>query len=291
MKIDGRKIAADILKSLKTDVGKLKRKRIQPHLVAVLVGSDSGSLSYVSQKSKAARIIGAKVTIHRFDKIPLYQSIAEFISGLNQDPKVHGVIIQRPLPPSLSAGALNKIVSVNKDVDGFLDKSPFEPPIGVAVFKLLGHIYYRQLKKTSMPRDDFSKSLVNWLKNKQIVLLGHGETGGQPVSQTLNTCNIPFIVLNSTVENKDEYLKDADIVISAVGKPNMIKAEMIKPGCILLGIGVHRGDKTGIVGDYDEKAVDPVAGFYTSTPGGMGPVNVACLLQNLITAAKMQKRG
>lgn len=289
MKIDGRKIAAGVLKDLKVEVKKLKKKKIIPHLAVILVGNDAASISYIKQKQQAVKKIGAKVILHHFKKTPPYQKIAEYIKELSNDPGVHGVIVQRPLPPSLSAQSLIGRISLKKDVDGFLPKTPFTPPIGLAISKILGHIYFHEILKRRTPREDFSKKLLSFLKNKKIVLIGRGETAGQPIAETLSKNRLNFIIINSQTEHPEEYIKQADIVISTVGKPGIVKPGDLKPGVILVGIGI-RTEKHKLKGDYEEGEVSKIAAYYTPTPRGTGPVNVACLMQNLIFAAELQKR-
>lgn len=289
MKLDGTRLASEILREAQREIKKTRRK-IRPQLSVVLVGSNPASLSYVRQKQLAAKRIGALLTFHQFEKAPPYQKIAEFLLSLSHDPKVHGIILQRPLPPSLSASDLTKRISTLKDVDGFLPKTLYTAPIGLAIFKILNEIYFRHILKRAKPKDDFSKGLLSFLKQKQIVLIGRGETGGRPIADTLTQHRLSFIILNSQSENAAEYLQNADIVISAVGKTGVIKANFLKPDCILLGVGLHP-EKRKMVGDYDERDIEKTVAFYTPTPGGVGPVNVACLMQNLVQAYKLQIRS
>jgi methylenetetrahydrofolate dehydrogenase (NADP+)/methenyltetrahydrofolate cyclohydrolase len=237
MLLDGQKLAHEILRDLKNEVKALKKKKRTPQLAVVLIGSDAASLSFVRQKQKAAAEIGAMVSIHQFKKIPLYQKLAEFIKELNADSGVHGIIIQRPLPPSLSAESLTKMISRQKDVDGFLTKSEHLPPIGIAIFKVFNEIYYKQLYHKAKPVSDFTKPLLSWLKNKNIVIIGRGETGGKPIAETLQKQRLNFIMLNSNTDSREEYLKQADIIISAVGKSGIVNAHDIKPGAIIIGVG------------------------------------------------------
>ncbi|HCM37264.1 MAG: Bifunctional protein FolD [Candidatus Gottesmanbacteria bacterium GW2011_GWB1_43_11] len=289
MIIDGKLLAREILSSLKSEVDQLKRRHYLPHLAVVLVGNDPASLSYVRQKRIAAEAIGAKLSLHHFKRTPDYQKIAEFILHLSKDHGIHGIILQRPLPPSLSAQVLTRRVSLIKDIDGFLPKTPFTPPLGLAIFKILNHIYFQQILGREMPEDDFSKTLLSWLKQQKIVLIGRGETGGKPIADTLTQHHLNLIILNSQSENQDEYLKSGDIIISAVGKHQIIGTKNTRPGAILIGVGIH-SEKGKLRGDYDEKEIATVARFYTPIPGGVGPVNVACLMHNLVTATKLQIR-
>lgn len=289
MKIDGKSLANEILKTLVRDVRQLKRKKNLPQLAVVLVGNDPASTSFVKQKRKAAMAIGARVALHHFSKPPSYQKLAEYLHKLSVDTSIHGIIVQRPLPPSLSAAELTRVIDSRKDVDGFRPKSPFLPPLGLAIFKILNEVYYRHLLKKKKPQTEFSKPFLDWLKRKHIVLLGRGETGGKPIAETLTRNRLNFIILTSKSDNKREYIGEADMVISAVGKSNVITAADLKPGVIVVGVGLH-SDQGKLVGDYNEKEIEQVASYYTPTPGGVGPVNVACLMENLITATKLQSK-
>lgn len=290
MKIDGKAIAARLLIQLQLDVVKLTRRSgIPPHLAVIYIGNDSASASFIKQKEQAASRTGVILTVHRYRRAPLYQKLAEFIKTLNRDKTVHGIIIQRPLPSSLSSDSLTKLVSPTKDVDGFLEKSIFIPPLSLAVFKIFNEIYFTHIKKSALPKDDFTKPLLHWLKEKRLVLIGRGETGGKPIAKTLSSVRLNYILLNSQVESREDYLKEADIVISAVGKPRMITPVTMKKGAILIGVGI-RTDNDRLKGDFEEKEVMDEAGFYTPTPGGIGPVNVACLVSNVVTACKNQSR-
>src|SRR3989344_1586728 len=284
MKIDGQQLARRIVRDLRLRVKELQKTGTTPHLAVIWVGNDPASASFIKQKSLAAAAIGARLSVHQFKKTPLYQKLAEFIREASRDPKIHGIIVQRPLPPSLSAQSLCKLVPRNKDVDGFLPKSAHVPPIGCAMFRLFNEIYFNKLQKTAPPDDNYSKPLLTWLKDKHIVLMGRGETAGRPIAATLSKYRLPFIMLNSRSDHPEEYLKDADIVISAIGRSAVVNPDHLKNGVILIGVGMER-KKNKLKGDYDESQVEKIARFYTPMPGGTGPVNVACLMENLVDAA------
>lgn len=286
MKIDGRELAQEILKKLRDDVRKLKRKKITPHIAVILVGSDPASLSFIAQKAKAAAYIGAKLTLHHFKKTPLYQSLAQFILELSENPTVHGIIIQRPLPSSLSAGVLTNRINIHKDIDGFLSKSTYDSPIGLAILMLIQHVFFRKTRKKKKVSHVLSKTVLNFLKRQNTVIVGRGETGGKPIAETFQKYHIPFMQIHSGVDNPEDYLKVADIIISAVGKSKTITSTMLTDNVILLGVGVTK-ENGKLVGDYSEHTIDGPNRYYTPMPGGTGPVNVACLMINLIEATKI----
>ncbi|RJR15211.1 bifunctional 5,10-methylenetetrahydrofolate dehydrogenase/5,10-methenyltetrahydrofolate cyclohydrolase [Candidatus Microgenomates bacterium] len=283
MKVDGKKLAAQVLKDVAKDVKRLKKKKIAPQLAVVLIGSNPASQSYVKQKIKAGAQCGIKVSLHHYKKTPSYQKIAEFIKQLKEDKNIHGIIIQRPVPTSLSAQSLCKLVGTIKDVDGFLPKSIHTPPLGLAVIKVCHHIYFELVRKIHAPKLLTPKPLLTTLKAKNIVLIGRGETGGQPIAETLRSLRLHFVMLHSQ-SMMESYLHDADIIISAVGKSDVLNPALLKPDVWLLGIGVHR-EKDQLTGDYNEAEIVKKCAFYTPTPGGMGPINVAYLMHNVVTAA------
>lgn len=286
MKIDGRILAAEILTNLRKDLRKILKKNHPPQLAVFWIGNDSASASFITQKQIAAKRTGAKILLYHFKKTPEYQKIAESLHFAADNPYIHGIIIQRPLPPQLPAQSLTNCIGIKKDIDGFLPKSKFDPPVAMAVYKILKEIYYTKMLEVNKPAEDFPKALLSYLKSQKIVLLGRGETAGKPIANLLNKFRLNFINLNSQSENRNEYLKIADIVISCVGKSNIFDPAQIKQQLILLGVGIHK-EKGKLIGDYNEKNINFVS-YYTPTPGGVGPVNVACLMQNLITAYKSQ---
>ena len=278
MKIDGREIAGEILEELKTKVAKLKKKRIIPMLAIILVGNDPASVTYVRQKELKAQSIGAKTIIKQFSpkisELKLIQTIQQF----NNNSNIHGIIVQQPLPFHIDVKAVTLAINPKKDIDGFNPKSKFKSPISLAVIKILKKVY------TYTPRVE--PQFNNWLKNKKIVVIGKGETGGKPIIESLEKIGIEPMIVDSKTMNHELLTKKADIIISAVGKENIVNSKMIKKGVILISVGLHKDKDGKLHGDYEEKEVWNIASFYTPTPGGVGPVNVAMLLENLIIASE-----
>lgn len=266
MIIDGREIARKIFEDLKKRVGELREKNIIPHLTIILLGNDPSSESYVRQKELKAANIGALTTVYNLPVTINQEQLLSTIEQLNNDNHVHGIIVQRPLPPHIDPTKIDEAVRSEKDVDGFRHNSPFLPPLGIAVYKIL--------------------TQVGKLSNKKIVIMGKGKTGGSPVMQVLKQRDIPFTLTDSKTENPEKIISEADIIVAAVGKPNIITKTMIKKGVVLIGIGMHKGEDGKLHGDYDEEQIKDIASFYTPIPGGVGPVNVAMLLSNLVTAAE-----
>ncbi len=287
MKLSGREIAERLYGKLKERVEKLKKKHIIPHLVVFLVGEHPASVAYVTLKQKKGEEIGAKVTVLRFDPSVTTEELEEKVKLLNDDPFVHGILIQRPLPDHIDVDKLEMTTAPQKDIDGFHPDSPYTLPLPLAVGKILEETFKLQTTQeveNEVDQADFKK----WLQKKNIVLLGKGPTGGGPIIAYLKRLNITPHLIDSKTKNADQLMQKADIVISAVGREHTVKPDLLKPGVILISVGINRGENNKLHGDYDEEQIKDIASYYTPTPGGVGPVNVAMLIENLLTATEKQ---
>ncbi|MBI1982336.1 MAG: bifunctional 5,10-methylenetetrahydrofolate dehydrogenase/5,10-methenyltetrahydrofolate cyclohydrolase [Candidatus Levybacteria bacterium] len=278
MRVDGRAIAQSILDDLKNRRENLKKKGVTPHLVIILIGNDPASHVYVRQKELKAKEIGVKVTLVNYESRITNQELITTIEQWNNDNNVHGIIVQRPLPKHIDSEQIAQAVDPKKDVDGFHPESKFEMPLSIAVLCILEHIFSSSKKS--------SHNFINWLKEKSIVIIGKGEAGGKPIINKLRTLGVQPLIIDSKTTNPEVIIKKADIIISAVGKPNIVRSEIIKKGTILISVGLYKGGDEKLHGDYNEEKIKDIASFYTPTPGGVGPVNVACLLENLVIAAE-----
>lgn len=262
MKIDGKAIADEILTKLTTEVKSLKSKEITPTLAVVLIGNNKASLSYVKQKQLVAEGIGAKVKLFKFESIT-EDKLLELIRKLNKDSSIHGIIVQRPLPSEIDKNKVPNAVDLKKDVDGFNTNSNFDVPVALAVIEIL------------------KKAETTNLSDKKIVVLGKGETVGGPIAELLIKLGTNPDIIDSKTKNKDEIIKSADIIISAVGRENIIKPELLSSNQILVGVGLF--SKNGkLAGDYNISEIEGKVKYYTPTIGGVGPVNVAMLMDNLV---------
>jgi methylenetetrahydrofolate dehydrogenase (NADP+)/methenyltetrahydrofolate cyclohydrolase len=278
MKIDGRQIAQNILSNLKKQTEKLKKKNIYPKLAIILVGGDPSSISYINQKEIKAGLIGIQTVIKHFPSNTSTATLLKSIEQFNSNKDIHGIIVQQPLPKQINRENIINAIDPKKDVDGFRSNSNFQMPIVSAVLKIL-EIVYSQTHEAQI-------SFINWLKNKKIVIIGKGETGGKPIIKMFDGMKIFVDVIDSKTKNPENITKKADIIISAVGKASILKPEIIKRRAVLIGIGISRGESAKLMGDYDQNEVKNIASFYTPTPGGIGPINVAYLLKNLVDAAE-----
>jgi methylenetetrahydrofolate dehydrogenase (NADP+)/methenyltetrahydrofolate cyclohydrolase len=272
MKIDGLLIASEIKKVLKNRVTTLKNKNISPHLAVILVGHDAGSTMYVSRKQKTGRELGIKVSVFNFEDHISPQVLLDLINKLNADHSVHGIIIQRPVPIEIEKENLDRMVAPKKDVDGFHPDSLFTPPVASAVLKILEYVF-----AAIKSHGDF----MRFLKKKRILLIGRGETAGNPIGETFHKLGINFTQAHSQTRNIKGLSLSADIIVSCVGKPDIVRQDMITRKSIVIGVGLHPENER-LQPDYNQEEIGRKAAFYTPVPGGVGPVNVACLFDNLL---------
>jgi len=279
MKIDGRQIANEIFEDLKNRVDKLKTKGITPHLYILLLNNDISSLSYINQKKIKGEGLGIKISIDTVNRNISTKDLLNKIYILNKDKKVNAIIVQRPLPLQINEEKIASAIIPKKDIDGFNTNSLFTAPVAFAIITILKKAY--QLLNIN---GDFN----NWLKEKNISVVGKGITAGEPIIKYLQTLGLKPNTIDSKTENKEMVLNNSDIIISAVGKENVIKTSDIKRGAILVDVGMHREEDGKFHGDYKEDEVSDKALFYTPTPGGVGPINVALLMKNLIETTENQ---
>jgi len=280
MKIDGRAIAEKILNQLKKRVAILKRRNIIPCLVVIRVGNDPATTSYIAQKEKMVNSIGGKITIYNYPNGVLEKKLLDNLQTFRKQKNIHGIIVQLPLPKHIDQEKLLLAIDPKKDIDGFHPKSDFHMPIADAVTELLEHVFINISHK--------QQSFVEWLKKQNIVVIGKGKTGGKPIINLLKQQNIQPFVIDSKTMHPEKWTAKADVIISAVGKGKILTRDMVKKGVVLIGIGMRKGMDNKFYGDYNENEIKDVASWYTPIPGGVGPVNAAKLMENLVTAAKCQ---
>ena len=208
-----------------------------------------------------------------------HQTLTSAIAHYNNDPSVHGLIIQRPVPISYLGKTLSLVLPA-KDIDGFLPHTLFEVPVARAILTILEYIH-TQLSHAGLVNVRFKP----WLNSQSIAVVGRGETAGRPIATALKTYDCMISVIHSETNNPEKILKHAAVIISCVGKKNILTKKNITPGSILISVGITKDADNSLHGDYEEKEIAGVASFFTPTPGGVGPVNVACLMQNLVEAA------
>ena len=272
--LDGKKLALKIEKEQKSKVSILRKKGIIPTLAVILIGEDEASKIYVSKKEEAASRVGVEVKLFKYKKNSKTSEIVSKIQKLNKDKSIHGILVQFPPPKGIDQEKIIEAISPYKDVDGFhplnWGKLAYKtegllPCTPAAVMELL----------------DFYKIS---LKGKEVVIIGKGKFVGKPLSIMFLNKNSTLTVVHRSTKDLKFHTKNADILISAAGKPLLIKKEMVKNGVVVLDVGISRIGKK-IAGDVDFKEVSKVASFITPVPGGVGPVTVVMLLENVIKIA------
>lgn len=288
MKIPCEKITDHFKKYLIKRVKGLKKRKITSKLVTILVGESPEQLSFVAIKKRVAKELGIGFQLLHLEKIPEFARFIGLLKEVSSDKNTSGIIIQQPLPSRLYTETIYTYISPMKEIEGHQKKSVFLPPIGLAVLTVIKYIFSNQKISDDViidPKKD-TPFLRNILKNKRIVLAGHGTTGGLPIGKTLSFFKLNYLNTNSQTENASQYYQEADIIITAVGK-KILDPQKLKPGVILVNVGLRREDGK-LKGDYDEGAIKTTAGHYTTTPKGVGPIDVMYLYKNLIDATERQ---
>lgn len=274
MIIYGKPIAEKIYARLIPQIEHLQKKSISPTLKIILVGNNPQSIIYVFEKQKRGEEIGVNVFIDKKKDLISTNQLTITITNYNNDPNVHGIIIQLPLPIHLPTDQIIATVSPQKDVDGFFPNSCFVSPVAKAIIYILEEVVKKEFIKKA-----FRPSLGEWLRNKHIIIIGKGKTGGAPIFKELSKIRgINIIQIDRSTKNPDSLIKTGDIVISCVGKKGIVNNKNCKKGAVIISVGL---------GDFDEGEISDIASFYTPNIGGVGPLTVACLFENLIAACKM----
>ena len=274
--ISGKVVAAEIRGQLKEEVTGLKEKGIHPGLAVILVGEDPASQSYVKGKARGCEEVGLYSEVILKEKSISQDELLREIDRLNEDPKVHGILVQLPLPKHISENAVIDHIAPEKDVDGFT-------PVNVGNLVIGGECY---LPCTPHGIIELIKRSGRDIAGKHAVVIGRSNIVGKPVSLLLLQENATVTIAHSRTANLAEVSREADILVVAVGRPKMVGADFVKPGAVVIDVGVNRGADGKLVGDVDFEAVKDIASFLTPVPGGVGPMTITMLLKNTVEAAK-----
>jgi methylenetetrahydrofolate dehydrogenase (NADP+) / methenyltetrahydrofolate cyclohydrolase len=285
--IDGRAIAAQIVRELAPRVADLKKRGIAPGLVFVRVGEDPASKVYVGRKEKACAELGIFSETRVLPETTTESGLLALITELNADRRLHGILVQAPLPKHISESKIYSSVLPAKDVDGF-------HPVNVGKLMLGDATGFRPCTPAGV-MELLVRSGVN-TNGAEVVVLGRGNIVGKPMAAMLcqkgNGANATVTICHSATRDIKAHCRRADIIIAAIGVAEFVKADIVKPGAAVIDVGVNRiadaSSKTGtrLVGDVDFVAVEKVAGKITPNPGGVGPMTIAMLLQNTVRAAE-----
>jgi methylenetetrahydrofolate dehydrogenase (NADP+)/methenyltetrahydrofolate cyclohydrolase len=272
--IDGKALAADLRADIARKVAGTKTK---PGLAVILVGDDPASHVYVGNKIKACKEVGIESFEHKLDASVSPSKIRDTIRQLNADPKVHGILMQLPLPERLSKDEdeLVQTIAPEKDVDGLTISN-----VGKLVAGLPGMV-----PCTPQGALLLIKSVTKDLTGLNAVVIGRSLLFGKPMAQLLLAENCTVTQAHSKTKKLDEVCRGADILVAAVGRPEMVKREWVKPGAIVIDVGINRLDTGKLTGDVDYNGAVQVAGAITPVPGGVGPMTIACLMANTLKAA------
>ena len=285
--IDGRAIARQIQEELAQRIAALKGRGVQPGLAFVRVGEDPASKVYVGRKEKACRELGIYSETHVLAEQTTQEELLKLLERLNADERLHGILVQAPLPAHIQPNAIYSCVDPGKDVDGFHpvnvgklmlgDPSGFQPCTPAGIRELLA--------RSGTPT-----------AGAEAVVLGRGNIVGKPMAALLcqkqKNANATVTLCHAATRNIGEHCRRADILIAAMGVAQFVKADMVKPGAVVIEVGVNRVKDAAapsgsrLTGDVDFAAVQPIAGKITPNPGGVGPMTIAMLLQNTVRAAE-----
>lgn len=274
--IDGKKIAADMRAEIAVDVEKLKERGITPGLVVIVVGEDPASQIYVSNKHKACQTVGMYSEIHRMDSMTSQEDLLKLIKELNGRADIHGILVQLPLPKHIHEKAVLDAISPQKDVDGFHPINVGNLLIGAKTF----------IPCTPRGCIELIKSTGMDIKGKKAVVIGRSNIVGKPMALLLLQYHATVTICHSRTEDLAAEIKSADIVIAAVGKAHLITGDMLKPGAVVIDVGMNRLPDGKLAGDVDFDSAKEVASYITPVPGGVGPMTITMLIKNTLEAAR-----
>ena len=279
--LDGKTLAQKIQQALKTEIQTLQPQiGRSPGLAVLMVGDNPASAVYVRNKEKACEKIGMRSFGKHFPALTSQEELTAVIQELNEDPNVDGILVQLPLPKHLDSVALLHTIAPEKDADGL-------HPVN------LGHLIRGETSLRSCTPAGVMALLAEYnidVAGKNAIVIGRSILVGKPLALMLLEKNATVTIAHSRTQNLAELTRQADIVVGAVGQPEMITAEMVKPGAIVIDVGINRvvdgSGKASLVGDVDFAGVAPIASYITPVPGGIGPMTIAILLQNTVLSYK-----
>lgn len=272
--IDGKKLAKEIREKLKLKSNELKEKGINPKLAVIMVGDDQASQVYVKNKSKACNEIGIEFEEFILDKDIRQDELINLIEKLNNDDHIHGILLQSPIPAHLDINEAFKTINPEKDVDGFNPAN-------------IGKLCLNQDTFVSCTPYGIMKMFEAYnidLTGKNVTIIGRSNIVGKPLIQCCLNKNATVTVCHSKTKDLKEHTKNADVVISAIGKSKFVTEDMIKSGAVVIDVGTNRGEDGKITGDVDFENVSKKASYITPVPGGVGPMTIAMLMNNVIKA-------
>jgi methylenetetrahydrofolate dehydrogenase (NADP+)/methenyltetrahydrofolate cyclohydrolase len=275
--IDGAALAKVVRGQAAEAAARMRAKRgIPPGLAVILVGDDPASAVYVRNKVKACEEAGFHSVLERYDATMSQPELLARVAALNTDPAIHGILVQMPLPRHLDATAVIAAIAPAKDVDGFSIASAGELMTGLPGLRpATPWGCMKLIESTGVP-----------IRGKHAVVIGRSNTVGKPMALLLLQANATVTICHSATPDLAQHTRQADIVVAAVGRRGTLTADMVKPGAIVIDVGINRRDDGKLCGDVEFDAVREVAGWITPVPGGVGPMTIAMLLMNTLQAAE-----
>ena len=274
--IDGKALAAEVRNALMPRVQRLSVAGHQPGLAVILVGDDPASAVYVRNKALACEQIGIRSSIDRLPSDTPEIALLARIGQLNADPEVHGILVQTPLPKHLDSAKVVESIAFDKDVDGLHATN--------AGLTLMGTPYFRSCTPYGVIK--MLESINATVEGRHAVVVGRSNMVGKPMAMLLLAANATVTIAHSKTHDLASHTRTADILIAAVGRRNLVTAEMVKPGAVVIDVGTNRTPEGKLAGDVDFDNVKHVAGWISPVPGGVGPMTIAMLLTNTVEAAE-----
>lgn len=276
--INGKELAKKIRGELKLEVEELNKKGIKPKLAVIMVGDDKASGVYVRNKSKACNEIGIEFEEFLMDSSIKQEELIHLINTLNEREDINGILLQSPIPSHLNIREAFNNINYKKDVDGFNPINVGKLSIGEDSFiSCTPYGVIKMLEEYNIP-----------IEGKRAVIIGRSNIVGKPLIQCLLNKNATVTVCHSRTKNIEEITKEADILIAALGKPKFVKEDMVKENAVVIDVGINRNEEGKLVGDVDFENVSKKASYITPVPGGVGPMTIAMLMNNVVKAAKIQ---
>ncbi len=278
--LDGKETARKIRERLTNEVAELRKNGVTPKLAVIMVGDDKASTIYVRNKSKACDEIGIEFTEHLLPENTTQTELLKLIDELNSNKEINGILLQSPIPKHLDINEAFRRILPDKDVDGF-------NPVNV------GKLVLGQNTFVSCTPFGIIKLLEEYnisLEGKNAVIIGRSNIVGKPMSQCLLNKNATVTICHSKTNNLKEFTKKADILVSAIGKPKFVTKDMVKEGAIVIDVGINRNLEGKVCGDVDFENIKNMTSYITPVPGGVGPMTIAMLMNNVVKATKIQRR-
>lgn len=276
--IDGKAISAKIKEGLKQEVAQMTAQGVRPGLAVVIVGNDPASRVYVNLKKRDCEELGILSKEYALPEDTSEEALLQLIDTLNHDASIHGILVQLPVPKQIDENKIIAAISPEKDVDAFHVQNVGKIMVGT----------YSFLPCTPAGCMELIASTGVEISGKNCVVVGRSNIVGKPMAMLLLHKNGTVTIAHSKTENLAEVCRNADILVAAVGKPKLIKGDMIKPGAVVIDVGTTKMPNGKLCGDVDFEETSKVAGYITPVPGGVGPMTRVILMKNTVTAAKLQ---